>query len=376
MYKHLSYFGGVNCLRFIAASLVLLHHLATIGKKYGFFDLEGFGLFRNGTNAVNFFFVLSGFLITYLLQKEIAKTQSVDIKHFYLRRIKRIWPLYFLLIGFGTVVLPFAVSVFDADYTMPYSLGETWYYFVFFCPILVLHFFGHHLLEPLWSIGVEEVFYLFWAPLVRLAKKRLGTLILSVLILKTLLNVAVFFLADEAGIVRLLVFNYNFESMAVGALGAYLLFNSKRRIENTLLFKPLLRWVVCGLVAVFLCFNINVDNALWRVVFFTPVLSPLILSFLYLYVILCAVLFCGKDSFLERRPLVLFGEISYGIYVYHTSVMFFLVLLLGRFANAMPAPLFAAAFLFLTFALTLTLAYFSKRYFEDFFLGKGRYEKR
>lgn len=141
MYKHLSYFRGLNCLRFIAASLVLLHHLATIGKKYGFFDLEGFGLFRNGTNAVNFFFVLSGFLITYLLQKEIAKTQSVDIKHFYLRRIKRIWPLYFLLIGFGTVVLPFAVSVFDADYTMPYSLGETWYYFVFFCPILVLHFF-------------------------------------------------------------------------------------------------------------------------------------------------------------------------------------------------------------------------------------------
>lgn len=69
MYKNISYFGGVNSLRFFAALLVLLHHSATIGRKYGLFDLENVGLFRNGANAVNFFFVLSGFLITYLLQK-------------------------------------------------------------------------------------------------------------------------------------------------------------------------------------------------------------------------------------------------------------------------------------------------------------------
>lgn len=108
MYKNIAYFKGLNALRFFAASLVVLHHTATIGKKDGLFDLCDWGLFRNGANAVNFFFVLSGFLITYLLLKEHEQSGTVGIKQFYLRRVRRIWPLYFLLIIIGTLLLPLA----------------------------------------------------------------------------------------------------------------------------------------------------------------------------------------------------------------------------------------------------------------------------
>lgn len=90
MYKSITHFKGLNTLRFLAASLVVLHHSATIGRKYELFDIESFSLFRNGANAVSFFFVLSGFLITYLLLKEKNQTKTISIKSFYLRRVKRI----------------------------------------------------------------------------------------------------------------------------------------------------------------------------------------------------------------------------------------------------------------------------------------------
>ena len=254
-------------MRFFAALLVLLHHSATIGRKYGLFDLENVGLFRNGANAVNFFFVLSGFLITYLLQKEQSQTQNINIKQFYLRRIRRIWPLYFLLIAIGTIFLPLAISISGLDYQMPYSIGQTWYYFLFFCPIMVLHIYGHHLLEPLWSIGVEEIFYLMWAPLVKFFKKHLPEVIFATMGLKIATEVAAYCFFDSSSVFYLLAFNYNFESMATGALGAYLLFNAKSSIENKLCFKPIVRLPVCSLVLLFLFFNINIDNAVWNALF-------------------------------------------------------------------------------------------------------------
>lgn len=64
-------------------------------------NFEWLGLFRNGGHAVTFFFVLSGFLITYLLLKERERMGTIKVKKFYLKRVLRIWPLYFLLIFIG-----------------------------------------------------------------------------------------------------------------------------------------------------------------------------------------------------------------------------------------------------------------------------------
>ena len=97
-YKNIKLFPGLNSLRFMAAFLVLMHHSETIKSKHGIVNFDWLGLFKNGGNAVTFFFVLSGFLITYLLLKERHKTATTSIKNFYLKRVLRIWPLYFLLV--------------------------------------------------------------------------------------------------------------------------------------------------------------------------------------------------------------------------------------------------------------------------------------
>ncbi|MDC1189104.1 acyltransferase family protein, partial [Flavobacteriales bacterium] len=73
IYQSIKYFSGLNALRFFAAFLVVLHHAEQVKLKYGVFNLKEFSLFNNGGLAVTFFFVLSGFLITFLLLKEHAK---------------------------------------------------------------------------------------------------------------------------------------------------------------------------------------------------------------------------------------------------------------------------------------------------------------
>lgn len=236
MYKNIAYFKGLNALRFFAASLVVLHHTATIGKKDGLFDLCDWGLFRNGANAVNFFFVLSGFLITYLLLKEHDQTGTISIKQFYLRRVRRIWPLYFLLIIIGTLLLPLAFGLVGIDYQMPYTLSQTWYYFLFFFPILVLFHYGHHFLEPLWSIGVEEVFYLLWAPLFKYFRRHIVAILSAIIVLKLASLMLIQHFCAENNVFAFLTRNYSFETMAVGALGACFLFNAKEQSRNPLAF--------------------------------------------------------------------------------------------------------------------------------------------
>ena len=376
MYKEITHFKGLNTLRFIAASLVVLHHSATIGRKYELFNIENFSLFRNGANAVSFFFVLSGFLITYLLLKEKNQTKTISIKSFYLRRVKRIWPLYFLLIFIGTIFLPFFFSIFNIDYQMPYTLSQTWYYFLFFFPILVLFNYGNHFLEPLWSIGVEEVFYLIWAPLFKFIKKSLIP-ILFIIAIKLSLSIYIQIQGIDisTNLFAFLIHNYSFETMAIGALGAYLLFTTPpyKSLETSILFAKPIKYLLYLIVIIYLCFNINIDNCIWNFVFKTPVLSPLIISLLYLYIIISYTLSFKEKK--ENRTLFLLGEISYGIYMYHMGVMFFVVLIFSKLKAFIPNSLLIITFLIAVFLLTIVISSLSKRYFENFFSKKKKSKK-
>jgi peptidoglycan/LPS O-acetylase OafA/YrhL len=131
-FKNIVLFEGLNELRFFAAFLVVMNHAETIRAKNGLLNFNQYAFFKNGGTAVTFFFVLSGFLITYLLLKENYYTNTIKIKSFYIKRVLRIWPLYYLLVVAGLFIVPFAISKLGINYIMPYTFKQVWYYFVFF----------------------------------------------------------------------------------------------------------------------------------------------------------------------------------------------------------------------------------------------------
>ena len=114
-------------------------------------------VFLAGAFGVDLFFVLSSYLITELLMRERAQTGTVDVRSFYARRILRIWPLYF-----SYLTLAFVLSN-----RLPGLFAVRTFYFAA-CFLLVGNFAmaiwgdAHSIIDQLWSISVEEQFYLIW----------------------------------------------------------------------------------------------------------------------------------------------------------------------------------------------------------------------
>src|SRR5262249_39930843 len=97
------HFPGLNALRFIGALAVFLFHVEQGKQSAGFpsiLDIPHLNLvwWSLGDLGVRFFFVLSGFLITFLLLREYQSTGKMGVRRFYIRRALRIWPVYFLLV--------------------------------------------------------------------------------------------------------------------------------------------------------------------------------------------------------------------------------------------------------------------------------------
>ena len=165
------YFKNLNGLRFIAAFLVIIHHIEQFKNLWNIPNFYYKSSIKSlGDVGVTVFFVLSGFLITYILLKEKQKTGTINIISFYIKRILRIWPLYFLLMILGLFVfnkLPFANTE-----DLYVNFYEFFYIklilYIFILPNVVLQLFGAvPLISQLWSIGIEEQFYLFWPHLIK-----------------------------------------------------------------------------------------------------------------------------------------------------------------------------------------------------------------
>lgn len=375
MPKLVSYFNGLNALRFFAASLVVFHHAEQIRSKSGLFNLKSFSFFNNGGIAVAFFFILSGFLITYLLLKERSSSGVISIKKFYYRRILRIWPLYYLLVFLGTLLIPFLISYLNISYEMPYTFSEVILFFVFFAPFMVTFIFGHHLLEPLWSIGVEEIFYIFWAPLLNYVNLSVAKISVFIIVFKFLLVwFSPYFIENE--LYFQLLGKLQFESMAVGALGAVWVFNYQEQLRSSIfIFHRLSQIILMSFITIRIVFfdylisNVNVFAFIQGTFIFN-----LAVNFLFLWLILNVSL--NKDSLIKfnSRVFNFLGDISYGIYMYHMLVIFTIMLVLKDYLIRINEISATILFYFLVFSGTIFVSYVSKQYFENYFIKlKSKY---
>ena len=126
MKEHLK---GLDTLRAIAALVVVIGHIELIKKNN---NITSFDYAPSGHIAVVLFFVLSGFLITFLLSKELDSTSTISFKKFYMRRILRIWPLYYLILLISILIIPAKQSIisyilcFTIFPNVAHAIGEGW----------------------------------------------------------------------------------------------------------------------------------------------------------------------------------------------------------------------------------------------------------
>lgn len=342
------YFPGLNGIRAFAALMVVFAH---VSNRMPFFNLKS--VFREdiASHAVTIFFTLSGFLITFLLIAEKEQTGTIDIRKFYIRRILRIWPLYYVYL-----LLAIIASGFKVDWPIVFYLFIIANLRVSLQGILNIFPGSSHLLSMIghyWSLGVEEQFYSFWPWVVRKSKKL--WLILVILPVAFVFIKAGLRLANAPyGLITF--FNYTrFGCMAFGGLGAYLYFYHQDRLgffKNRLLELLTYLFFATVLIGRFHITSI-IDHEI--VAFFTLVI-------IYNQIANSKVLFS-----LENKVLDFLGKISFGIYVYHPLIIFLLSLVFADKLNEFPLMKTILIFV-MVIIFTVLSAHLSYQYFEQRFL--------
>lgn len=360
MYKEKIYFPNLNGLRFIAAFLVIIHHieqLKSISNIDSYWNEVRF-IEIIGKLGVVLFFVLSGFLITYLLLIEEFAFRTISIRKFYIRRILRIWPLYFLIIILAFWLLPnislFSLPGYGKDVIYSNLILKLFLYVIFF-PNLVVSLLGVvPYASHIWSIGTEEQFYLVWPVFLKYLKKYRIYLMLSIIIFyllfaKFLTSTLSDFLPYKR-VIYAFWSNFNIDCMAIGGIYAILLYHKSRLLE--ILRNQYFFYLIIVIVMAFMLNGVYIPYIHYE--FYATLFGIIILNF------------ASNDKIIisfENRVLNYLGNISYGLYMYH-PIGIVLSLAIAKSLNLM-----TNWFVYpLSFILTILLAGFSYRYFETFFL--------
>jgi peptidoglycan/LPS O-acetylase OafA/YrhL len=307
----LTYRPEIDGLRAIAVGAVILYHAQI--------TVLGHQPFKGGFIGVDIFFVISGYLITSIILKELVTTGTFSFKHFYERRVRRILPaLLFVML----VSLPFAWMYFlpsnfiDFSKSILYSLG--------FSSNFYFHYSGQiygaesGLLKPFlhtWSLSVEEQFYILFPILLLVTFKYFRQYLIHILILGFIISLG---LADW-GSRNHPSFNFyvlptrGWELLA-GSILAYFEINNGHRSKNKTLnlILPTIGLLLIGHSILF--FN----DKMFHPSFYT--LSPIIGVCLIIW-------FSYKDELITKilstKLFVGIGLISYSLYLWHYPIFSF-----------------------------------------------------
>lgn len=350
---------NLDPLRFILASLVVIFHVPIVSRTVGMPYWNDSPIFHRGFVAVFVFFTLSGFLITFLLLKEKQKTGTVSIRKFYIRRMLRIWPVYYLVLIFGLIYYNVLLPLLNVEFPVDYSILEALFLNVFFLPNVFGKWYDiGSILIVMWSIGIEEQFYLLWGPLSKyLPQHHFARFLAGFAVVYGI----VFWFSPLSPV--LFKYQMYFYYFAVGGLFATLALNNRVNYDR-MIFHPGAQVAILVVFVLYFTTDIFLNAMpLWAVRLLDPFLfSYMILNFGFNPRMLFAI---------ESRVLNYLGQISYGIYMYHMIALNFVLFLFLQFRWDMSLGNTASvvAINLLTFALTIIGSAVSYKYMEQYFLG-------
>ena len=341
---------NLTSIRFVLAILVVLFHIPQFFENRGLPFYNDIAIFNKGKEAVCMFFALSGFLIIKQLYDEKQLKNTIDIKVFFLKRVLRIMPLYYLILIFGLLYYRIILPYFGYDFESNYDLLTGLLLALTFFPNIFASYFPGGILEILWSIGIEEQFYIIIAPLfLILPFKR----IFFFLVTFTVLYLLIYF---SESFVFLKNYNMLFFYFSFSGLCAIIL---KRELVQNLILKI----QIPTILVIIIYFSTSLfNNYLNEIAFqiFSMILFGLTIS----------VLSQKRIKILDQKVTNYLGKISYGIYMFHAIVMQFVGITYLKIMQKLNLPDIVDIILInlLVIAGTIAISHFSFKYYEGYFL--------
>lgn len=341
-----TYMIQLDGLRALAIVSVLVHHFLPN-------DFPLNGIFHVGPLGVRLFFVISGFLITGILfrcKDNLCSNSSgtlFTLKNFYARRFLRLFPIYYLVIA---VTCFFAFNQIKPSLVWHLVYASNIYFSINNYDALTAHF---------WSLAVEEQFYLIWPFIILFTPQNHLLKVLLTLLALGPVSRLIFVALNLADGNREYIFTTTcFDSLSLGAL---LSFQQHYTLNSNRASKYFTHFCFFFGGALFLLFTIKSNT-------FDPVesttLSVTFASMFFVGIVgYAAQGFIGiAGKFLEAKPIVLVGRISYGIYVYHLLIAYSLPKIFNWLGLVYPSSIWIIFFLKLL--TTIVIAIFSWNYIE------------
>jgi peptidoglycan/LPS O-acetylase OafA/YrhL len=283
-------------LRYIAAIWVIFFHYFTNKPnlpKTGYYSDK---ILENGNLGVNFFFILSGFILTHVYLNK----KPLNLKEFYLKRIKRIYPLYLLALFIS--ILIFKINPINNLIDVLLNIFGLQYFFESSNIINI----------PSWSVGYEMFFYLLFPYLLKITpfNSSLGKMFLGFF----LTTLFIYTINEDYFNSSLPQWFWLFQTFLFGIYGRLLLINNTIHSILSKNGKTILLISVLTFITLIVYFDFN---------FFR---GNSILNLILTLIILCFATLDGKTLFskiLENEKLIICGEISYSLYILQSPTYMF-----------------------------------------------------
>ena len=371
-----TYLPNLNTIRAFAAIIVIISH---IELRKGILGMNGLSVIMHwGKFGVNLFFVLSGFLITFLLLCEKDKIKTIDVKSFYIRRTLRIWPLYFLILFFTYFLIPYILPEYYQSNIDRFTLKSLFLNVFMLTNVTLIIKLTPLIISTIWSIGIEEQFYLFWPWVIKCNEKRYIKIILFFIVFIPIIKILLMGLLyvwhiPFLKIVSQIVSTTRFDCMAMGAFFGVLAYRKQIKISlftfNYCFFTSKKTQYISYFLLIFFFTISHFTSA-------SVIMSLNFLVYPTLFGICILNLATNPNTIikLENKFTNYIGKISYGLYLNHMIVLYLLFPIFKPLIENYSVTIKNIIIYPITLISILTISYITYNFYEKrFFSLKKKY---